>query len=121
MKHLFVLASLFLSSCSQAAPSHIAWPALPTHGFVAGRAATQEDVAVGNAAFATGSAQSTPLQIEIPQYALYKDEGKKIPVILVQAEAAAGKQIAAGRTLEGGEVVGMLSDFELLGVRKPVP
>jgi len=121
MKYLFVLASLFFSSCSQAAPSHIAWPALPTHGFVAGRAATQEDVTAGNAAFAIGSTQSTPLQIEIPQYAFYRDDGRKVPVILVQAEAAAGKQLVAGRTLEGGEVVGMLSDFELLGVREPVP
>lgn len=121
MRPLFALAALLLSSCSQAAPSHIAWPALPTHGFIVGRTATQEDVAAGNAAFAIGSVQSTPLQIGIPQYALFKDEGKKTPVILIQAEAAAGKQLVAGRTLEGGEVVGMLSDFELLGVRKPVP
>src|SRR5258708_37652040 len=67
------------------------WPALPKQGFISGRVATPADVAAGNAVFSAavgggGVGKSTPLRIQIPQYAYYKEGGTKIPGIVLQAE-----------------------------------
>ena len=43
------------------------WPELPTSGFVAGRAATQADVASGNAIFSTDGVSSAS-DLKAPQY-----------------------------------------------------
>src|SRR5258708_8594921 len=83
------------------------WPALPKQGFISGRVATPADVAAGNAVFSAavgggGVGKSTPLRIQIPQYAYYKEGGTKIPVIVLQAERVDIQK-------EGGEVVQMTS------------
>lgn len=67
------------------------WPPLPKQGFIRGRVATPADVAAGNAVFSAavgGGAvgKATPLRIQIPQYAYYKEGGTKTPVIVLQAE-----------------------------------
>src|SRR5215510_10539464 len=83
------------------------WPPLPKQGFISGRIATPADVAAGNAVFSaavSGGAvgKSTPLRIQIPQYAYYKEGGTKIPVIVLQAERVDLRK-------EGGEAVQMTS------------
>src|SRR5258707_7537117 len=67
------------------------WPALPKQGFISGRVATPADVAAGNAVFSAavrggGVGQSTPLRIQIPQYADHNDGRAKISVILLPSE-----------------------------------
>jgi len=103
------------------------WPPLPKQGFISGRVATHADVAAGNAVFSAsvgGGAvgKSTPIAIEIPQYAYYKEGGTKVPVIVLQAERIDIKgakpvqmdSVAAVR-LDGKKFIGLLSNFELLG------
>ena len=108
------------------------WPPLPKQGFISGRVATPADVAAGNAVFSTavgGGAvgKSTPIRIEIPQYAYYKEGGTKIPVIVLQAERAdiqgakAVQMDSVGAVkLDGKKFIGLLTSFELLG-RTPPP
>ena len=108
------------------------WPPLPKQGFVSGRVATAADVAAGNAVFSAavgGGAvgKSTPIRIQIPQYAYYKEGGKKIPVIVLQAErvdiqgAKAVQMTSVGAVrLDGKKFIGLLTSFELLG-RTPPP
>jgi hypothetical protein len=115
------LAILILVACSFTASAGSAWLPLPKAGFVAGRAATQSDVNSGSAGFAIGGNGSvgSPLSITIPQYAYFNDSGTMIPVVLIQAEAAQGKQLASGKKADGSIVVGFLSDFTLLGTQSP--
>ena len=53
------------------------------------------------------------------QYAYFNDNDTTIPVVLIQAEASQGKQLAAGKKADGSIVVGFLSDFTLLGTEPP--
>src|SRR5262245_38474873 len=108
------------------------WPPLPKQGFTSGRVATAADVAAGNAIFSAavgGGAvgKSTPIRIEIPQYAYYKEGGTKIPVIVLQAErvdiqgAKAVQMTSVGAVrLDGQKFIGLLTSFELLS-RTPLP
>jgi hypothetical protein len=114
-----IFAVLFLCACSPVANGQDVWPALPATGFVSGRAATQDDVNAGNAGFAIGNGAGSSLAVQIPQYAYFNDSGVKVPVVLIQAEAAQGKQLAAAKKVDGTVVVGFLSDFTLLGTRPP--
>lgn len=121
MRYLALSASLLIVLCGPTIAQGL-WPALPTSGFITGRAATKADVAAGNAGFALadGSVQmSSPLPIDIPQYAYFNDAGMQVPVILIQAEEARGKKFAAGLAADGSTVAGFLSDFVLLGRRPP--
>jgi hypothetical protein len=59
------------------------------------------------------------LEMPIPQYAYFNDRGRKIQVVVVQAEEAKGKQIVGARALDGTPIVGLISDFELLGNARP--
>src|SRR5262249_20180108 len=107
------------------------WPPLPRQGFISGRVATPADVAAGNAVFSNrvggdAAGGSTPIRIEITQYAYYKEGGIKIPVIVLQAErvdiqgAKAVQMNSFGAVrLAGKKVVGLLAFFELLGRRPP--
>lgn len=115
------LAISILAACSVAASAQSAWPPLPEAGFVAGRAANQDDVDRGSAGFAVGGngVVGSPLAIAIPQYAYFNDNGTRVPVVLIQAETAQGKKLAAGKTADGGIVVAFLSDFTLLGTQPP--
>ena len=107
------------------------WPPLPKQGFISGRVATPSDVAAGNAVFSAavgGGAvgKSTPIRIQIPQYAYYKEGGTKIPVIVLQAErvdiqgANATQMTSVGAVgLDGKKFIGLLPSFELLGRSPP--
>jgi hypothetical protein len=90
-------------------------------------------VAAGNAVFSAavgGGAvgKSTPLRIQIPQYAYYKEGGTKIPVIVLQAERVdiqkEGGEVVQMTSLgalkpDGRKVIGLLTSFELLGPVRP--
>jgi len=105
-----------------------AWPPLPKQGFISGRIATRADVAAGNAVFVpevAGLSVSQPLAILIPQYAYYKEEGRRTPVIVIQAEEVQvvqgnpGMKVLGARRANGKHVVGLLENFELLGRAPP--
>jgi hypothetical protein len=99
------------------------WPPLPTAGFVSGRAATDKDVAEGNAVFALrayGVPFGKPLDIAIPQYAyLIKKGQQKTPVIVVQAEEGKGIKIFGIRDLDGKTATAKESELQLLGTHPP--
>jgi hypothetical protein len=131
MAMLTIFATTFaVDSCSRRQPERSArvtpdasapWPPLPTTGFLAGRAATKQDVRDGNAAFVAeteGKGVGVPLTIQIPQYALHVDvdSGAETRVILIQAEHAGGIDMVGYRILAtGGDGVGTLPEFKLLG------
>jgi hypothetical protein len=109
------------------------WSPLPKQGFISGRVATPADVAAGNAVFSAavgggGVGKSTPLRIQIPQYAYYKEGGTKIPVIVLQAERVdiqkEGGEVVQMTSVgalkpDGRKVIGLLTSFELLGTVRP--
>jgi hypothetical protein len=108
------------------------WPPLPKQGFISGRVATPADVAAGNAVFSAavtgGVGKSTPLRIQVPQYAYYKEGGTKIPVIVLQAERVdiqkQGGEVVQMTSVgalkpDGRKVIGLLTSFELLGTVRP--
>jgi len=93
------------------------WPDLPNSGFLTGRGAAPEDVDNGTAIFAAGQdAQNygKPIDIEIPQYGYFRQEDKY--VIILQAEKYDGKSIIGAETFDGEKVVGLIDEFDLLGV-----
>jgi len=112
-------------SAAVASSNPAAWPPLPTTGFVAGRAATKLDVQEGNAMFVAeheNKVVGVPLAIEIPQYALHVDaeSGVRTRVVLIQAERAGGVDMVGYRNLAtGGDGVGTLPEFQLLGRTAP--
>jgi hypothetical protein len=103
------------------------WPELPARGFVVGRAATVEDIDLGEAIFCQQSGQENlakPWPVQIPQYALLRDEnGALIPAVLVQAEAhitdPEGEPIYGLRLMDGSEVVATGGEVELQGMAQP--
>ena len=118
---LGALSSLMPVAMSQAQQQP--WPPLSSRGFISGRAATVQDVDQGNAVFVAkvgGDAIGKPIDVPIPQYAFWIDErGKRIPVIVVQAEEARGKQLFAFRDMEGQEHVCTGPELTLLGTVPP--
>ena len=105
-----------------AAAESPAWPALPSQGFIRGRPATRADVAAGNALFVAAIGEKVigrALEMQIPQYAYYNDGGRKVRVVVVQAEEAEGKKIVGARAVDGTPIVGFVADFELLGNALP--
>jgi hypothetical protein len=99
------------------------WPALPTTGFVAGRPATDQDVADGNAVFvlkAYGIYFGKPLEIAIPQYAYLIKKGEKpARVIVIQAENGKGRKLFGIRDMDGKTAVVKDTDLQLLGTKPP--
>lgn len=99
------------------------WPALPSKGFIAGRAATPQDVAAGNAIFVAqkdGKPIGTPISITIPQYAYWTNEaGVRVPVIVVQAEEVNGMRLIGFRQVGGKDHVGTERELKLLGTTPP--
>ena len=87
------------------------WRATP---ITEGRAATDDDVAQGRAAFAVGG---EPVELDLPSCAIVREEGvgEETPVILIQAERLDDGTIAVGyRLLTGGVGIATLDDVELL-------
>ncbi len=96
------------------------WPALPTTGFVTGRAAVAADVEKGNAIFVgtkQGKAIGKPIAIAIPQYGVLTVPN--LPVFVVQAEEVDGEKLYGTRDFQGGEYVVKGEHLKLLGTRKP--
>jgi hypothetical protein len=105
-------ASLILGAVAAMAQS---WPALPTTGFITGRAALPEDIDKGDAIFAVKSTK--PLTVTIPQYGILIVPN--LPVIVVQAEESNGKKLFGVRDFQGGEYVVLGEHLKLLGTKKP--
>jgi hypothetical protein len=117
--------------CTEAATQD--WPPLPKQGFLSGRVATPADVFAGNAVFSAavgggGVGKSTPIRIQIPQYAYYNEGGTKILVIVLQAERVdiqkQGGEVVQMTSVgalkpDGRKVIGLLTSFELLGTVRP--
>jgi hypothetical protein len=99
------------------------WAALPTSGFIAGRPATDKDVADGNAVFvlrAYGVPFGKPLDVTIPQYAYLTKRGQQpVPVIVVQAEQGKGIKIFGVRDRSGKAATARESEVRLLGANPP--
>jgi|ERR671919_1453100 hypothetical protein len=97
------------------------WPALPERGFITGRAATQQDIADGNAVFVAevgGRLVGIPLNITVPQYAFHVDQqtGARTRVIVLQAERAGSLEMIGYVDPETDTYgVGTAREFELLG------
>ena len=118
----FFIGLLFVAAVAGANAQGEAWPALPKQGFISGRTATRADVAAGNAAFVPevgGVSVGQPLAIVIPQYAYYKNQMNRTPVIIIQAENVQGMNMLGARLANGKHVVGLLENFELLGTTPP--
>lgn len=98
------------------------WPSLDSVKFVTGRVATEEDVAKQSAIFVLkdqeGNFLGTPIDISLPQYAIYTDgeTGQNYNVILIQAESAQGMNVyGAINIIDGSGIASVESDFKLLG------
>ncbi|MCR6700627.1 MAG: hypothetical protein NVV68_05515 [Dokdonella sp.] len=118
-----ILAGLSAAGGTHAAEdtgSSLVWPPLPSSGFVAGRAATQADIDAGNAIFLLGDGSRSsgePIAIDIPQYALFDDEGIITVVVVVQAESEAGRSQIGARKPDGTALIGQLDQFKLVGTQ----
>jgi hypothetical protein len=99
------------------------WPPLPTTGFIFGRPATEQDVDAGNAIFVAkvnGVVIGKPVSMIIPQFAYWTDSaGKKIPVVIVQAEDAQGMRLYGFRDAQGIDHVCTGPEIEVLGTTAP--
>ena len=116
-KIIFIAASLIcLSALAET------WPPLPTEDFTKGRAAIRDDVDEGRAAFVgevNGMMIGVPIDITIPQYAYLNRDGKKLAVIVIQAEQVQNDKIIGAKLLNGSDIAGFMQDFELLGNHQP--
>jgi hypothetical protein len=117
----WIAALLSLVGATEAAEQ--GWPALPTTGFILGHAATEKDVADGNAIFVAkvnGVIIGRPIAITIPQYAHLTDaQGNVTPVVVVQAELANGIKMFGARDKRGKEYVATERDLRLFGTHPP--
>lgn len=101
------------------------YPDLSKYGYIAGRCATEQDVIEGRAAFLLQSgdiSQSTPLNIEIPQYAIHIDPYslEETAGVIIQAEQIDDQQLAGFIPFNSGvPITTSLSEFKLLGRVKP--
>jgi hypothetical protein len=98
------------------------WPPLPKTEYVAGRAATKEDVQVGRAVFVAeneGVQVGKPAAIKLPQYAWHRDGKKKVAVVVIQAEDVGPQRILGAKLISGGYLAGLANEFELLGQEPP--
>ena len=89
--------------------------------FIKGIAATPEDVASRKAVLSVGP-NARPLEVDIPQYAIYEDKetGEQSLHIIIQAEEVNGFRLIGGlRAGDGKELAGFQSDFQFLGQVPP--
>jgi hypothetical protein len=99
------------------------FPPLPKSGYIAGRPATDKDVADGNAVFvlqAYGIPFGKPLDVVIPQYAYLTKKGQQpVPVVVVQAEQGKAIKIFGVRDANGKAATARDFELRLLGTRPP--
>jgi hypothetical protein len=89
--------------------------------FITGVVATPEDVASYKAVF-SGAPNARPLEIDVPQYAMFQDKetGERSLYIVTQAEEGNEYRfIGAFGVTDGRELVGFESDFQFLGQVPP--
>lgn len=121
MKFFYVLAMFFSATLNA---NELNWPDLEKFGFVSGRHATEQDIADQKAIFVAKTDDGyigTPIDIELPQYAIYTDEkdGQKYQVIVIQAEKAQGMEIYGAINInDGSGLISIPADFQLLGNKK---
>lgn len=86
------------------------WKRVP---YISGRVATEQDVKDGRAVFYIPSG-SEPYEIELPLFALQIEENsnKKVPCIAIQIEITPKGTAVGVRYINGGNGVGMASEFE---------
>jgi hypothetical protein len=106
------------------------WPPLPKEGFISGRVATAAEAASGKAVFAATvggvPAKSTPIRIQIPQYAYCTEGAERSPVIVLQAENVeipqGGKivkmSLVGAIHPDAKRFIGLLANCELLGTTR---
>jgi hypothetical protein len=118
-----IAVALLLAAVRMSDAESIRWPALPSKGFISGRVANFQDAKDGNAIFVTedhGKTIGKPIFITIPQYAYWTDgSGKKVPVIVVQAEEAKGIRIIGFRDANGASHAATEAEMEFLGTSHP--
>ncbi|MFY9398717.1 MAG: hypothetical protein WAR22_10180 [Desulfomonilia bacterium] len=81
------------------------------------RIATKNDVESGLAVFYINNPREMePLRIKLPACAIHTDEDTKeqTPVIMIQAEKFQGQKLIGYRFLNGGNGIGLLSEFTIL-------
>lgn len=103
------------------------WPPLNRFGVVIGRPARIADVEAGHAAFVLSDGETEvswgePVEMPLPQYAIYVDPGTflRTPCVAIQAEEIQGKRlIGCVSIVDGAVFVGYASDVELHGSVPP--
>ena len=98
------------------------WPSLDTVKYVSGRIAKEADIASKTAIFVLkdkeGNYLGKPINIKLPQYAIYTDgeTKEKFKVIVVQAESSLEMNIYGAININNGSGVASIdTDFKLLG------
>jgi hypothetical protein len=101
------------------------YPDLNSYGYVSGRAATEQDVMEGKAAFILKCGEDelgTPLDIDVPQYAIHVDPYslEETPGVIIQAEEANEQQLVGFIPFNSEvPITTALQEFRLLGRSKP--
>ena len=120
IRWLGVLLAVVGSSVTGADAS---WPALPKSGFITGRVATEADIKRGDAVFLSlidGKPEGAPAAIPIPQYAyLIGQDGKRRPVVVVQAQTNERGTFLGMRDVKGEQYVATREEVLLLGSTHP--
>jgi hypothetical protein len=114
---------VFLGVLSMTASAGEVLPELSKVKSVSGRSATEVDVKAGAAVFQLRDGEvsiGSPINIPIPQYALFNDEGTLVPVIVIQAEQARGQRLIGAIDALGQPIAGLFTDFKLLGNQRPL-
>jgi len=124
MNNLLALV-IFLLSSPAIGEHSVLWPDLSTVKYVSQRSAIESDINDGAAVFilqTDGVPIGTPLDINVPQYAIHTDgdSGEKTNVVVIQAEEASGLQVFGALIFETNEyLAGLSNEFELLGQSVP--
>lgn len=112
--------ALFAVVGASVSAADVAWPVLPSSGFITGRVATEADVKRGDAVFLTqtdGKPDAEPSPIQVPQYAyLLEANGNRRPVVVVQAQTNERGTILGMRDAKGEEYVATREEVVLLGL-----
>lgn len=129
MKIIFLIIGLLVLVPTQAmGAEEELWPDLSKIKSTSGKAATEKDIKNGAAVFLLQSDEGEPIgrpiNIVIPQFAIYMDKetGKKSKVVIIQAEVEIinGKKAVGAFYIKSGEyLVGLYDEFKLLGTSIP--
>lgn len=121
----YIVISILLISAFTQGEERVAWPDLSTIKYVSQRPATEADINDGAAVFllrSEGVNIGTPMNLDVPQYAIHTDgeNGEISHVVVIQAEEANGQQVIGALVVGSNEfMAGLASEFKLLGQSKP--